>query len=278
MPIRFRVAGCVAGLILAGAIDLPASAQPSSGCILDHCEDRLPPGAPGRPAPPPAQPPSPPIQPSDDGGAVPAPPPATQGGLFRGPSAATGNFDFYVLSLSWSASFCADGGADKSPDQCDIGSHLTFVVHGLWPQFEHGFPADCDPNARPPTRAALDATHGVYPDEGLARYEFRKHGTCTGKAAGDYFNDVRFARDAVKIPPDFGQISQDVLVAPPDVIRAFQIANPRLRAGMMAVGCQDGLLQEVRVCFTKDLRDFRACPEVARGTCRSPEIRIPAPH
>ena len=79
------------------------------------------------------------------------------------------------------------------------------------------------------------------------------------------------------MPPDFAAITQDVDVIPADIIRAFQIANPRLRAGMMAVGCQRGVLQEVRVCFSKDLRDFHACPEVARDTCRSGTITIPAP-
>ena len=46
---------------------------------------------------------------------------------------------------------------------------------------------------------------------------------------------------------------------------------------MMAVGCQRGVLQEVRVCLSKYLRDFRPCPEVARGSCRSAQITVPAP-
>ena len=45
----------------------------------------------------------------------------------------TGNFDFYVLTLSWSPGFCDNGGESKSPDQCATGSGQGFVVHGLWP-------------------------------------------------------------------------------------------------------------------------------------------------
>jgi ribonuclease T2 len=241
-----------------------AQAGAPSGCILDNCRDRAP-AAPARAAPPATN--------DNDPNAG-----ASRPSVFRrGPTAASGNFDFYVLSLSWSSGFCAGGGDQKSPDQCAVGSHQTFVVHGLWPQFEHGFPADCDPSARPPTRAAMDLTHGVYPDEGLARYEWRKHGTCTGKSATDYFSDVKFARDQVKVPPEFEKLQDDEQVAPLDIARAFQSANPRLRPGMMAIGCQRGVLQEVRICFSKDLRDFRPCPEVARGSCRSRQISVPAP-
>jgi ribonuclease T2 len=254
-----KAAALAAGFVLAVMINGAASAQ-QSGCVLDNCRDRAP--APARSE-----------EPAD------APQPATDGGRVfrRAPTAAAGNFDFYVLSLSWSSGFCATGGAEKARNQCDLGSNLGFVVHGLWPQFERGFPSDCDPSARSPTRTALEATHGVYPDEGLARYEWRKHGTCTGKSAGDYFADAKFARDKVSIPAEFQKLKADEQVAPVEIMRSFQEANPRLRPGMMAVGCQKGVLQEVRFCMSKDLRDFRACPEVARGSCRSRQITIPAP-
>src|SRR3954470_11651133 len=32
-----------------------------------------------------------------------------------------GDFDFYVLALSWSPTFCATGGEDRSPQQCHDG-------------------------------------------------------------------------------------------------------------------------------------------------------------
>ena len=44
---------------------------------------------------------------------------------------------------------------------------------------------------------------------------------------------------------------------------------------MMAVDCKRGALQEIRVCFSKDLRNFVACPEVARRACRTREISVP---
>ena len=186
-----------------------------------------------------------------------------------------GDFDFYVLALSWSSSFCEGTGDARGSRQCETGSNHGFVVHGLWPQFEQGFPSDCGPAGRSPSRMALDAARGVFPDEGLARYEWRKHGTCSGKSPADYFADVRRARDAVAIPPQFQQPREEQRWAPIDIQRAFLDANPRMRPGMMAVDCKRGALQEVRICFSKDLREFRPCPEVARRACRSRSIAVP---
>src|SRR6201997_3862218 len=64
-----------------------------------------------------------------------------------------GQFDFYVLSLSWSPSFC-DYVSERSPAsvarQPECGDRpFAFVVHGLWPQYEQWFPEFCQ---QPPPR------------------------------------------------------------------------------------------------------------------------------
>jgi ribonuclease T2 len=121
----------------------------------------------------------------------------------------------------------------------------------------------------------LDETRGLYPDIGLARYEWRKHGTCTGLSPTAYFAAVRRARAMVQAPAAFSPGGrQPAAISPLDLQRAFLAANPRLRPGMMAVGCARGQLQEVRLCLSKDLRDFRPCPEVARDSCRAGRIDI----
>ena len=48
--------------------------------------------------------------------------------------------------------------------------------------------------------AALKLTDGVYPDQGLARYEYRKHGSCSGLDPQAYFSAVKTLRDAIFIP------------------------------------------------------------------------------
>jgi ribonuclease T2 len=193
----------------------------------------------------------------------------------RGGAGTPGDFDFYVLSLSWSSGFCETPAAARARGQCDTGVNLGFVVHGLWPQYEHGYPSDCGPAARYPSRIALESAQGLYPSEGLARYEWRKHGTCSGKSPTDYFTDVRRARESIVIPTPFAAPKEQQTWTPIDIARAFIAANPRLRPGMLGVACAGSVLQEVRICFSKDLRDFHACPEVSRQGCRVRDVSVP---
>lgn len=186
-----------------------------------------------------------------------------------------GVFDFYVLALSWSSSYCESAGDRRDNRQCEIGRKLDFVVHGLWPQYERGFPTECT-RERDPSRAAMDIAREVYPAEGLARYEWRKHGTCSGLDAKDYFTATRNARGKVKIPEKYQGLGADTKTSPGDIEKAFLDANPGLKPDMIAVICRRGLLQEVRICMEKDLGGFRACQAVDRDACRSREIVVPA--
>ena len=57
-----------------------------------------------------------------------------------------GRFDFYVLALSWSPSYCEateNRGPNRARDRQCGGRPFSFVVHGLWPQYERGFPSYC---------------------------------------------------------------------------------------------------------------------------------------
>jgi ribonuclease T2 len=185
-----------------------------------------------------------------------------------------GEFDFYVLALSWSPGFCTLEGDEKNRDQCRSGSGLGFVVHGLWPQNERGYPTDCGPAGRTPSRQAMDVAREVFPEEGLARHQWRKHGVCAGSSPTDYFNDVKRARAAVVVPPQFKAVDKVQTWAPIDLERAFVAANPGLRADMISVACRRSELQEVRICLSKDLRSFRTCQEVDRGGCRTRDISV----
>ncbi|MDQ0473707.1 ribonuclease T2 [Labrys wisconsinensis] len=195
--------------------------------------------------------------------------------------AAAGDFDLYLLALSWSPGFCASGGAAKAPDQCAVGAGLGFVVHGLWPQSEQGYPSYCLPQGRYPQRRDVAAVRGVMPSEGLARYEWKKHGTCSGLPPSQYFAAIAKVYASLETPEAYRAPDQDVQVAPIDIERALSAANPGLRLDMITVDCGRGddggpVLQEVRICMTKDLRGFRTCPqEVQRDTCRARSITVP---
>jgi ribonuclease T2 len=190
--------------------------------------------------------------------------------------APAGQFDFYVLALSWSPGFCEASGDVKGRRQCRSGASLGFVVHGLWPQTERGYPAFCEPGGRSPSRPALEHAQGVFPEEGLARYQWRKHGTCTGLSPAEYFQSARRARDLIRIPDRLDRPSVDTRVLAPEIERAFMQANPGLRPEMIAVECGRRIFQEVRICLNRDLRGFRSCPEVDRAGCRSTAIVVPA--
>ena len=187
-----------------------------------------------------------------------------------------GDFDFYVLALSWSPTYCETAGSRRDDGQCRPGRGLGFVVHGLWPQYTRGYPSNCSAVERAPTRQAMEVAGEVFPSEGLARYEWRKHGTCSGLDPTSYFRATRQAREAVTIPEAFRNPVGDTRAAPIEIARQFVLANRGLRPDMMAVACNRGQLQEVRICFAKDLRGFTPCPEVARQNCRAGEVAIDA--
>lgn len=192
----------------------------------------------------------------------------------RSAAAPPSGFDFYMLALSWSPGFCETAG-DRDRRQCAPGARLGFVVHGLWPQNERSSPQNCAPGQRAPSRADVAQAAELFPSEGLARYQWRKHGSCTGLAPSAYFAEVRRAREAVRIPDMFTRGGGRA--APEEILRAFRDANPRLLAGMAAVSCPRNVLQEVRVCMSRDLRAFVPCPEVVSRSCRARDIDVPPP-
>ena len=191
---------------------------------------------------------------------------------------APGEFDFYVLSLSWSPSFCAEaaerGNNSRSQEiQCG-GRPFSFVVHGLWPQYERGFPDYCERPSPRLNRNIVSSMLDLMPAPGLIFNEWDKHGTCSGLGARAYFETVRKARAAVKIPEDFLQLSEPKTIAPDDIEEAFIKVNPGLSHSAIAVTCDKTRLSEVRICMSKDLQ-FRACEEIDRRACRRDQVTMP---
>jgi ribonuclease T2 len=183
-------------------------------------------------------------------------------------------FDFYVLSLSWSPSYCEAEGEDANPQQCKAARPYAFVVHGLWPQYERGFPEDCQTDEPKVTNETLRTLYDLMPSAGLIRHEWTSHGACTGLSQGDYFTVLRAAREKVAIPEPYRQIDAYLTVAPKDAEAAFVKANAALPADGIAVTCDKRFLREVRICMTKDLK-FRSCPEIDRRDCRLDKAVMP---
>jgi ribonuclease T2 len=186
-----------------------------------------------------------------------------------------GDFDYYVMSLSWSSAWCTLEGDARGDPQCNPGRGLTFVLHGLWPQNETGWPSYCRTTERDPTRRETAAMADIMGGSGLAFYEWKKHGRCAGLSAADYFATARKAYRSVKVSPLFSQVRQDLTVPPEVIESAFLDQNPTLTRDSVTVTCSEGLIQEVRICLSKDLSP-RRCGDDAIRDCRQRDAVLDA--
>jgi ribonuclease T2 len=184
-------------------------------------------------------------------------------------------YDFFVLSLSWSPSYCEIEGAGANRQQCGRANKHGFVVHGLWPQFERGWPEFC--NSSEPARVPESIVRTVIdlmPSAGLVGHQWRKHGSCTGLSQEDYFSVVRRAREKIAIPERFKDVEDNVTISPNEAEKAFISVNPGMSDDGIAISCQDQFLSEARICLTKQL-EFRSCPEIDTKGCRIPRAALP---
>lgn len=177
---------------------------------------------------------------------------------------AAGDFDYYVMALSWSPNWCALEGDSRQDPQCESGTGTTFVLHGLWPQYEQGWPSYCRTVERDPTRGETAAMADVFGGAGSAFYQWKKHGRCSGLSSQAYYKLARRAFETVRISDVFPKINKDLKV-PANVIEgAFLETNPGLRADQITVTCTSGMIQEVRLCLTKDMQPRRCGSDTIR--------------
>jgi len=192
------------------------------------------------------------------------------------PAAMAADFDFYVLSLSWSPTWCGSHDADGHTPQCDGRRRYGLVVHGLWPQGERGWPQDC-PSSEPdrvPT-SLLRGFFDIIPSVGLAGHEWRKHGTCSGLSQQRYFGQIRAAYSKVHLPPVIFNGSIDRKLKSGDIEDLLMRFNPGLPRNGISVSCEDGQLSEIRICMTKSL-DFRACGKAEQQSCPQRTLTLPS--
>ncbi|MEM8626444.1 MAG: ribonuclease T2 [Pseudomonadota bacterium] len=189
-----------------------------------------------------------------------------------------GDFDYLTLALTWSPTFCADKRNAKERQCSRQRRPYAFVLHGLWPQYEKGWPQFCRTRDKPwVSRKVIDTMLDIMPSRKLVIHQYRKHGVCSGLSAPKFFRLSRLLFEKVKIPRKFTNLSRGLNIATRDVEAAFLRANPKLQPEMISVQCGRGRrLREVRICFNKKGR-FRACSinESQRRLCRSRDIYLP---
>lgn len=193
----------------------------------------------------------------------------------REPSAGTpGDFAYYVLSLSWSPAYCLSAPAAA---ECNGPRRFAFIVHGLWPQYEQGWPEHCDVRRAVPD----DVVRGiadVMPARGLVYHEWSTHGTCSGLEPAEFFALLRRAAAGIVIPQPLSSPAQAMELAPAAVAGAFLRANARLQPRSIVVTCtgQDTpRLREVHICLDRDLMPRDCSPGAMRGACKAPQVIIP---
>ncbi len=175
-----------------------------------------------------------------------------------------GDFDYFVLSLSWSPTWCAIEGDARGSDQCDDRNDHGWILHGLWPQYESGWPSFCRTGARDPSRAETAAMADIMGTSGLAWYQWKKHGRCAGLPPEDYFALAREAYEAVMRPDVFRRLDRAVRLPASVVEEAFLQSNPDWTPDMVTITCKAGRIQEARICLTKDLAPRECAPDVVR--------------
>lgn len=181
-----------------------------------------------------------------------------------------GEFDYFVMALSWSPSWC--DGRETGP-QC--GRSLGWILHGLWPQYETGWPSYCRTSQREATRGETGAMVDIMGSSGNAWYQWKKHGRCSGESAAEFFGMSRKAYGSVVRPEVFRSLERDVRLPASVVEEAFLQANPALKADMITVTCKNNEIQEVRICLTRDLEP-RICGADVIRDCEASSAFFPA--
>lgn len=202
--------------------------------------------------------------------------------VMAGPASADeeGDFDYWILSLSWSPEWCSRegdaAGGTAADRQCATGAGLGFVVHGLWPQYEEGWPEFCHTDAPPPSRRDSAAMADLMPSGDLAYYQWRKHGRCSGLSGQDYYAMTRKAAGAVQLPAILQQIDRAFRLPVTVIEDAFIEANPDMHPDGITVTCRSDVLHEVRICLDRDLSPRRCAPDAARD-CSRPNLLVEPP-
>ncbi|MAX74507.1 MAG: ribonuclease T [Nioella sp.] len=196
-------------------------------------------------------------------------------GAARAEGERAGAFDYYVLALSWTPTWCAIEGDGRGSPQCDPGQGFGFTLHGLWPQYEEGWPSYCPTSERNPSRGMTADMADIMGSSGLAWHQWNKHGVCSGLSARDYFALSRLAYERVTRPDLLRNLGHEVRLPAEVIEEAFLEENPDLRDETTTVTCRDGRVQEIRICLTRDL-DPRECGrDVARDCSLQEAIFAP---
>jgi ribonuclease T2 len=192
----------------------------------------------------------------------------------RDSDAQPGAFDYYLLSLSWSPAFCL---SSPGAAECSGARRYGFIVHGLWPQNEQGWPQYCNVHVPVPDEV-VQAMTDIMPARQLVYHEWSAHGTCSGLDPAAFFARVRRAYANVKLPAQLSDAREPLQQSPQSISGAFASANPQFAAQSIVVTCSGQSLprlREVHICLDRDLKSRACSAEALREACRAPTLLVP---
>lgn len=196
-------------------------------------------------------------------------------GFARAEGERAGDFDYYVLSLSWSPTWCALEGDRRNSPQCEGDNDFGWVLHGLWPQYENGWPSYCRTDARNPTRAETADMADIMGSSGSAWHQWNKHGRCSGLSSDDYYALAREAYGRVKRPEILRRIDRSIRLPASVIEEAFLEDNPDWTADMVTITCKSNRIQEARLCLTRSLEPRVCGTDVIRDCAQSDALFDP---
>jgi ribonuclease T2 len=178
-----------------------------------------------------------------------------------------GDFDYYVLALSWAPDYCSTNPGDSQ--ECSLGRKYAFVLHGLWPQYTKGYPSNCG-NEPLPKSVKTRFPH-LYPSDKLFDHEWSKHGTCSGLPPADYLTVTSQLKDELQIPATYRAPDSPFRTTADDLKQAFLQTNPALVDASLAVNCSGSgrYLTELYICFSKDGQPAACGADVRKSALKS---------
>jgi ribonuclease T2 len=183
----------------------------------------------------------------------------------------SGDFDYYLLTLSWAPEFCATNPNGRTSAECAPNHHMGLVVHGLWPQDDDGkWPESCA-STSPVASATVDHMMPIMPGSSLIQHEWAKHGTCSGLSVQDYFAAIEKLYTRLTVPGDFERPPQSAQAAPANIEKEFASVNDA-PAGAFRVSCPQNEFSALEVCLTKDLK-YQVCPTTLKE-CKAQKIEV----
>lgn len=185
-------------------------------------------------------------------------------------------YSYLALVLSWSPTYCST--SSRGGQQCDGSKPYSFVLHGLWPQKQKGWPEFCG-NPEKVSRDTVDSMLDIMPSPSLIKHEYKKHGSCMGISPEEYYETSRTLFEKINIPPRFKSPKKYFTTNAMKIRAEFITANPQLSEDMIAVNCGKGSenrLKEVKICFSKN-GNFASCGknEKTSRLCNKRKVTIP---